>query len=274
MWAFGGENGGFKLEPADKSGVEMFGNLTARMLQSRSIVVWQSDVEMVWRSLKLNPSGLANPIPRLLSGKAALKNARRATGTVPNVYLCSCKQQNSPLESVVWTRRKLSDLIIGQTHLLPVKTISCSSRSARAPVQISEAANRFLPAASVGFKTASVETSRGSEDTGSATDRPGLKPAFWSPRRWRCAQQSTICWWSNVFWSEHLLHLSGVRGQGSLRTHVEAESPFVSFVGVLLFPIALEHVSISVSSPVLCWLMLASKLSCSDHLNKLLFKKH
>lgn len=119
-----------------------------------------------------------------------VKNARRASGTVPNVYLCSCKQQNSPLESVVWTQRKLSDLIIGQTHLLPVKTISCSSRSAQAPVQISEAANRFLPAASVGFLTSSVEPSRGSEDPGNATDRPGVKPAIWSPRRRRCAQQS------------------------------------------------------------------------------------
>lgn len=73
MWAFGGENGGFKLEPADKSEFEMWANLTARMLQNWSIVVWQSDVEMVWRSLKLSPSDLLNRIPQLLSGKATLK---------------------------------------------------------------------------------------------------------------------------------------------------------------------------------------------------------
>lgn len=107
-------------------------------------------VEMIWRSVKLNPSDLPNRTGNPLASECQrkVKNTRRASGTVPNVYLCSCKQQNSPLESVVWTRRKLSDLIIGQTHLLPVKTISCSSKSARVPVQTTEAANRFLPAAS------------------------------------------------------------------------------------------------------------------------------
>lgn len=117
----------------------------AAKLKYCCLAEWRGNGLKVSEAQSFRSAESNSPAPEWQSN---VKNTSRASGTVPNVYLCSCKQKNSPLESVVWTRRKLSDLIIGQTHLLPVKTIICSSSSARAPVQISEAANCFLPAAS------------------------------------------------------------------------------------------------------------------------------
>lgn len=149
---------------------------------------------------------------------------------------------------ILWS----SDLIIGQTHLLPVKTIICSSRSARAPVQISEAANRFLPAASVGFETTSVETSRGSEDTGNAADGPGVKPAIWSPRGGRCAQQSIICRCVNVFRCEDLLHLSRVRGHCGHMLKLTAHSSLLCFCCSRLLCNTFPYLFLHASPVLLC----------------------
>lgn len=71
MWAFGGENAGFKLEPADKSALELWGNFTAKMLTTEALlfgrVMWNCSGGP-WSSI-LRIYRTEQAILRLLSSK-------------------------------------------------------------------------------------------------------------------------------------------------------------------------------------------------------------